>query len=84
MPSDNQDANQLIIESVPLAGMTQPLIDQHQATKIRAKIALALGMEDDELAARLAHFQRNGCPTFEAIHGLPGRTMSAPAGGEVK
>ena len=60
MSSDNQDANQLIIESVPLAGMTRRLIDPHQATQIRAKIALALGMEDEELAFRLAQFQRTG------------------------
>jgi hypothetical protein len=58
--SDNQDANQLIINSVPLAGMPKPLIDQHQATKIRCMIALALGMEDEVLAARLAYFQRTG------------------------
>ena len=58
--TDNQDANQLIIESVPLAGMTRRLIDPNQATQIRAKIALALGMEDEVLAARLAYFQRTG------------------------
>ena len=62
MSSDNQDANQLIIESVPLGGMTRRLIDPHQATQIRAKIALALGMDDEELAKKLAHFQRNGYP----------------------
>ena len=83
MSSDNEDANRLIIESIPLAGMAKPLIDQHQATKIRAKIALALGMEDEELALRLAYFQRNGCPTFEAFHGLPGLTIPR-TGGEVK
>ena len=60
MSSDNEDANKLIIESVPLAGMTKPLIDQHQATKIRCIIALALGMEDEDLAKKLAHFQRTG------------------------
>ena len=57
---NNKDANQFIIESVPLAGMTRPLIDPHQATRIRCKIAQALGLEDEELAARLAHFQRTG------------------------
>ena len=67
MSSDNQDANQLIIESVPLAGMTRRLIDPHQATQIRAKIALALGMEDDDLAARLAYFQRTGDVWREAF-----------------
>lgn len=65
--SDNQDANQLIIESVPLAGMTRRLIDNHQATQIRAKIAQALGLEDEELAKRLAHFQRTG--QLLLIHG---------------
>ena len=60
--SDNEDANKLIIESVPLGGMTRRLIDPNQATQIRAKIALALGMEDEELAAKLAHFQRTLIP----------------------
>ena len=58
--TDNEDANKLIIESVPLAGMTKPLIDQHQATKIRCMMALALGLEDEELAYMLAQYQRTG------------------------
>lgn len=65
MSNNNKDANQFIIDSVPLAGMTRPLIDPHQATRIRCRIAQALGMEDEELAARLAHFQR----TKEVKHG---------------
>jgi len=59
--ADNfKDANTLIIESVPLAGMTVRLIDQYQASRIRARAALALGMEDEDFAARLAHFHRTG------------------------
>lgn len=56
--SDYVLANTLIIESIPLAGMTKRLIDPHQATRIRATIAEALGLEDSALAARLAHFYR--------------------------
>ena len=58
--TDNQDANQLIIESVPLAGMPRRLIDPNQATLIRAKIAQALGMEDEDSGRQAGAFPTHG------------------------
>ena len=59
-PNDKYDANLLIIEAVPIGnfGMTSPLISQPNATKIRFKIAEALGITDEELSAKLANFYR--------------------------
>ena len=58
--SDCSDANKLIIESVPLDGRSIRLLDQRKAAQIRIKMAEALGLEDEDLAMRLAHFQRTG------------------------
>ena len=61
-PNDKRDANLLIIAAIPLGncGMTSPLINQPNATKIRVKIAEALGLTDEELSAKIAHFYRTG------------------------
>lgn len=58
---DYRDANRLIIEAVPaLVGSVKRLLEPYQAMHIRGQIAKALGMEDDDLASRLAHFKRTG------------------------
>ena len=59
-PNDKHDANQYIIDSIPLGnfGMTSPLINQPNATKIRFRLAAALGMSDEELSAKLADYYR--------------------------
>jgi hypothetical protein len=58
MDDDFTDANQLIIEAVPMGGRPRRLLDQYMAAQIRNKIALALGLEDEALATKLAQFQR--------------------------
>ena len=58
MSDDFTDANQLIIDAVPMGGRPRRLLDQYMAAQIRTHIALALGMEDAVLAAILAEFQR--------------------------
>ena len=59
-PNDKHDANQYIIDSIPLGnfGMTSPLINQPNATKIRFRLAAALGLSDEELSAKLADYYR--------------------------
>ena len=58
MSDEFSDANQLIIDAVPMGGRPRRLLDQYMAAQIRCKIALALGMEDAALVAILAEFQR--------------------------
>lgn len=61
-PNDKRDANQYIIDSIPFGnfGTTSPLINQPNATKIRFRLAAALGMTDEELSAKIANFYRTG------------------------
>ena len=59
-PNDKHDANQYIIDSIPpgVFGQSRPHLDQAKATNIRDKIAIALGMTDEELSAKLADYYR--------------------------